>query len=115
MLFLFPFHLSTNILLFLALSATSSYSNTHSNIFLLFCTLLQPLALPQHLITFHTKMLSQITLVSLLGAAMILMLATVSYQLVLVFCLQLHFNEALANYLFHSLPFPFLLRGPRMK
>jgi hypothetical protein len=73
------------------------------------------LLFPQHLITLLTKMLSQITLVSLLGAAMILMLATVSYQLVLVFCLQLHFNEALTNYLFHSLPFPFLLRGPRMK
>jgi len=106
MLFLFPFHLSTNVLLFLALSATSSYSSA------LFCNLL---LFPQHLITV-TKMLSQITLVSLLGAAMILMLATVSYQLVLVFCLQLHFNEALTNYLFHSLPFPFLrIRGPRMK
>ena len=86
MLSLFPFHLSTNVLLFLA-----PYN------LLLF---------PQHLITLLTKMLSQITLISLLGAAMILMLATVS-------CLQLHFNEALTNYLFHSLPFPFLLHRPR--
>ena len=33
----------------------------------------------------------------LLGAVIILMLATVSYQLVLAFCLQLYFNGVLTN------------------